>query len=168
MDRESREYGFRMDTDKYAYLLRLNPREGEVYFCCYFREWLDRHMEHARRGIRFITPHYDDLFRLQDGDKIRITTWDDRTLERTCRYVDEYHLEVGTYPRQELYHICQFAELMERARNAVEPVSVKEMPEDRQQAGGHRALPAGVYWRDAESHAGEHPGLLFRRGRRTS
>ena len=26
MDRESREYGFRMDTDKYAYLLRLNPR----------------------------------------------------------------------------------------------------------------------------------------------
>ena len=122
MDRESREYGFRMDTDKYAYLLRLNPREGEVYFCCYFREWLDRHMEHARRGIRFITPHYDDLFRLQDGDKIRITTWDGRTLERTCRYVDEYHLEVGTYPRQELYHICQFAELMERARNAVEPL----------------------------------------------
>lgn len=30
MDRESREYGFRADTDKYAYLLRLNPREGEV------------------------------------------------------------------------------------------------------------------------------------------
>ena len=122
MDRESREYGFRMDTDKYAYLLRLNPREGEVYIYCYFREWLDQHMGHARRGIRFITPCYVDLFRLQDGDKIRITTWDDRTLERTCRYVDEYHLEIGSYPREEIYHICQFAELMERNRNTVEPL----------------------------------------------
>ena len=122
MDRESREYGFRMDTDKYAYLLRLNPREGEVYIYCYFREWLDQHMGHARRGIRFITPCYVDLFRLQDGDKIRITTWDGRTLERTCRYVDEYHLEIGSYPREEIYHICQFAELMERNRNTVEPL----------------------------------------------
>ena len=122
MDRESREYGFRMDTDKYAYLLRLNHREGEVYIYCYFREWLDQHMGHARRGIRFITPCYVDLFRLQDGDKIRITTWDDRTLERTCRYVDEYHLEIGSYPREEIYHICQFAELMERNRNTVEPL----------------------------------------------
>lgn len=122
MDRESREYGFRMDTDKFAYLLRLNPREGEVRVYCYVRGWLDRHIGDARKGIRFITPHYEDLFRLRDGDKIRIECGDGRTLERTCRYIDEYHLEVGAYPREEIYHICQFAELMERAGNRVSPV----------------------------------------------
>lgn len=122
MDRESREYGFRMDTDKFAYLLRLNPREGEVRVYCYVRGWLDRHIGDARKGIRFITSGYEDLFRLRDGDKIRIECGDGRTLERTCRYIDEYHLEVGAYPREEIYHICQFAELMERAGNRVSPV----------------------------------------------
>lgn len=122
MDRESREYGFRMDTDKFAYLLRLNPREGEVRVYCYVRDWVDRHIGYARKGIRFITSGYDDLFRLRDGDKIRIECGDGRTLERTCRYIDKYHLEVGAYPHEELYHICQFAELMERAGNRVSPV----------------------------------------------
>lgn len=122
MDSDSREYGFRLDTDKYAYLLRLNPREGGVCIYCYFREWLDGHLERAKKGIRFITSGYDDLFRLQDGDKIRITTGDHRTLDRTCRYIDETHLEVGAYPRAEIYHICQFAELMERAGNTVSPL----------------------------------------------
>ena len=122
MDRECREYGFRLDTDHYAYLLRLRPREGEAYVYCYLGERLDRHIGDARKGIRFITSGYDDLFRLRDGEKIRIECGDGRTLERACRYIDEYHLEVGAYPREEIYHICQFAELMEQAQNRVGPV----------------------------------------------
>lgn len=44
---------------------------------------------------------------------------DGKTMERTCRYIDDYHLEVGT----NLYHICEFAELCERNGHTVEPAS---------------------------------------------
>ena len=68
-------------------------------------EWLDRHMEKASRGIRFITPDYKEKFKIPDGYKIRITLSDGEQLDRTCRYIDDYHLEVGS----NLYHICEFA-----------------------------------------------------------
>ena len=44
---------------------------------------------------------------------------DGKTMERTCRYIDDYHLEVGT----NLYHICEFAELCERNGHTVEPAA---------------------------------------------
>lgn len=115
-----REYGVRVNTENYAYLMRLNPYKGEynLYCYCYKRDWLDSHLEKAQRGIRFITPDYKELFRLPDGDKIRITRKDGEQLDRTCRYIDDYHLEVGS----ELYHICQFAEIMERNGNTVVPL----------------------------------------------
>ena len=41
-----REYGFRVDTDKYSYLLRLNPNRGEYAAYCYAyeKEKLDRYL----------------------------------------------------------------------------------------------------------------------------
>ena len=39
-------------------------------------------------------------------------------MERTCRYIDDYHLEVGS----NLYHICEFAERMEQNGNTVIPL----------------------------------------------
>ena len=115
-----REYGFRADTAQYAYLMRLNPNRGEynLYIYCYRRDWLDRHMKHAERGIRFITPGYKELFRIPDGDTVRITTSTDEKLDRVCRYIDDCHVEVGNG----LYHICQFAEMMERCGNTVIPL----------------------------------------------
>lgn len=106
------EYGFRTDTEKYSFLIRCNPARGDYnFYCyCYVREWLDRHMEKASRGIRFITPDYKEKFKIPDGDKIRITLSDGEQLDRTCRYIDDYHLEVGS----NLYHICEFAERMEK------------------------------------------------------
>lgn len=117
-------YGVRIDTDKHSYLLRLNPNKGEynLYCCCYQREWLDRHLEKAERGIRFIDSSYNEKFRIKDGGKILITTEDGVTLERPCRYIDDYHLEVGT----SLYHICEFAERMEQCDNRVEPLEGSE------------------------------------------
>ena len=115
-----REYGVRVNTDQYAYLMRLNPHKGEynLYCYCYVREWLDRHLKQAERGIRFITPHYEEKFRIPDGDKIRITSsWGEKN-DRTCRYIDEYHLEVGNNP----YHICELAELMERNGATITPL----------------------------------------------
>ena len=114
------EYGFRVDTDHYSYMMRLNPNKGEynLYCYCYVRQWLDQHLHRAERGIRFITPDYKEIFRIPDGDKVRITLSTDETLDRVCRYIDDYHLEVGN----NLYHICEFAERMERNGNTVIPL----------------------------------------------
>ncbi len=54
--------------------------------------------------------------------KISIMLGDGKTMERTCRYIDDYHLEVGT----NLYHICEFAELCERNGHSVEPAAKKK------------------------------------------
>lgn len=113
------EFCFRADTEKYAYLIRCNPNRGDYnFYCyCYVSKWLDRHMENARQGIRFIDSSYQELFRIPDGGKIVITNaWKEKT-EHSCRYIDEYHTEVGS----RIYHICEFAERMERNGAAYEP-----------------------------------------------
>ncbi len=116
-------FGFRADTAQYAYLIRLQPYKGEenLFIYCYRRDWLDSHMKQAEKGIRFITPHYDEKFRVADGDSVRIRCQDGRVLDRVCRYIDECHVEVGT-GWDNLYHICQFAEMMERNGNSVIPL----------------------------------------------
>lgn len=115
------EYGFRADTDHYSYMFRLNPGKGEynIYCYCYLKQWLDRHMKQAEKGIRFITPDYKEVFRIPDGDKIRMTIPSGETLDQVCRYVDECHLEVG----RNLYHICEFAERMKD--NGIEVIPLR-------------------------------------------
>ena len=123
----SREYGFRADTPHYSYMLRLNPNKGEynIYCYCYLRQWLDRHMRQAEKGIRFITPDYKEIFRIPDGDKIRMTIPSGETLEQVCRYVDECHFEVG----RNLYHICEFAERMRE--NGIEVIPLRSSLPDK-------------------------------------
>ena len=113
-------FGFRADTAQYSYLIRLQPYKADehVFIYCYRRDWLDRHMKHAEKGIRFITPNYREKFRIQDGDQVRIMRFDGQVFDRVCRYIDDCHVEIGS----ELYHICQFAELMERNGNSVIPL----------------------------------------------
>lgn len=121
------EYGFRADTDHYSYLMRLNPNKGEynLYCYCYVKQWLDRHMRQAEKGIRFITPDYKDAFRISDGDRIRMTLPSGEKLEQTCRYIDETHLEVAN----SLYHICEFAERMQR--NGVQTIPLRSSLPDK-------------------------------------
>lgn len=115
-----REFGVRVDTQAYSYMLRLNPNKGEynLYCYCYRRDWLDNHLEQAERGIRFIDPNYKEQFRLQDGGRIHVQCPDRVQFDETCRYIDDCHLEVG----RTLYHICEFAERMEQCGNKVEPL----------------------------------------------
>ena len=70
------EYGFRVDTEKHAFLLRCNPTKGDYnFYCyCYVKEWLDKHIQKAEQGIRFIDPQYKELFRIPDGGKVIVTT----------------------------------------------------------------------------------------------
>lgn len=110
------EYGFRGDTAHYSYFLRLTPNKGDynIYCYCYLRQWLDRHMDRARHGIRFITPEYKELFRISDGDRVRLTTKGGERREMTCRYVDDHHFETFSSRGTTLYHIAEFAEQMQQ------------------------------------------------------
>ena len=120
---DQRWFGFRVDQGDHAFLLKCCPYKGDnnFYVYCYHKDWLDQHMDKAQQGIRFIDSSQKELFRIPDGGRIRITQPDGQQTERTCRFIDESHMEVGD-GRDSVYHICQFAELMERNDNTVEPV----------------------------------------------
>ena len=113
-------FGVRVDTDNHTYLLRLNPNRGEynLYCYCYVKKYLETHLVQASKDIRFITPHYREIFRIPDGDKIKIIRSDGEKDDKVCRYIDDYHTEVG----DRLYHICEFAEIMERNGSKVIPL----------------------------------------------
>ena len=113
------EYGFRVDTSDYTYLLRCNPLPVDTNFCvvCYVTKWLDKHLEMAECGIPFVDASGNDLFRLPDGDEIIVTTVRGENLEYSCRYIDEKHLEVGN----NIYHVNQFAELMSKNSSVYKP-----------------------------------------------
>ena len=117
-------FAFRIDNGSYAFLFRLTTMQGayHVYCFCYRKDWLEQHMEKARKGIRFIDSSYNEKFRLEDGGRIRETaTAIDNSIERTARYIDDYHVEIGG----NLYHICEYAERLEAAGKTVEPVTGK-------------------------------------------
>lgn len=126
MNNEQDYYGGRIDTEKYAYLCRLNPNKGEynLYCYCYIKDWLDKHIRSAEKGIRFITSEYKEKFRISDGEKIRITFSDGEVKDRVCRYIDDSHVEVG----DDLYHICEFAERMEQCGATFIPLR-SDLPE---------------------------------------
>ena len=109
-------YGFRADTAHYSYMLRVTPKRGEynLYCYCYLRQWLEGHMNRAEKGIRFITPHYQEKFRIADGDRVRLVMESGENREMTCRYIDDYHMEVTGQTGSTVYHICEFAEVWEQ------------------------------------------------------
>lgn len=116
----SEEYGFRLDTDKYSYFIRMEPHhrgDYDFYVFAYDKHLLERHMKKATKGINFITSAYKPLFNLEDGDKIMIKYSDGESKTQECRYIDEYHTQIGGG----IYHICQFAELIERNGATVIP-----------------------------------------------
>ena len=123
MCNQGRDFVFRADTQDYSYLIRCIPygEDNHVYIHPYRRERLDSHMKQAEKGIRFITPHYEEKFRIADGDMVRIKCWDGRELDHVCRYIDDCHVEIGK-GWDNLFHICQFAEMMERNGNSVIPL----------------------------------------------
>lgn len=120
IDDTDSSYGFRVDTDDYSYMLRLNPEKGNynLYCYCYRKDWLDQHLRNAEKGIRFVSVDYKPRFTIPDGEKIKITYPDGTSRQETCRYIDDYHLEVGHL----LFHIHEFAEKMSEHGNEVVPL----------------------------------------------
>jgi hypothetical protein len=112
MDTDEEYYGVRVDTEKYAYLMRLNPNKGEynLYCYCYRRDWLDDHIRQARRGIRFVNTNFSVEFTIPDGAKIHVVFPDGQQYDWMCRYIDDYHVEIDNT----IYYILEFAERIKR------------------------------------------------------
>ena len=74
--------------------------------------------DHLReqKSIRFIDSRYNELFRIPDGGTIRVD-YPDYHYTAKCQYLDDYHTQVGN----RVYHICQFAELLERGGGTCRP-----------------------------------------------
>ncbi len=109
------DYGFRLDTPDHTYMLRFNPKPDfyNIYCYCYKREWLDQHLQQAAKGIRFIDSHYNEKFRITDGEKVRVITPGGDYRDMRVRYIDDYHIETQAEWGNTLYHICEFAERFE-------------------------------------------------------
>ncbi len=75
------------------------------------------------KEIRFIDSRYNTLFKIPNGSYITIVGADGRKSTYKCRYIDEYHLYVGNYG----YHICEFAERMERNGSTCRPAEEMEI-----------------------------------------
>jgi len=67
-------------------------------------------------SIRFINSNYDTLFRIPDGGTVEVQ-FPDRRFTAKCEYLDDYHTMVG----DTVFHICEFAELLERQNGTVHP-----------------------------------------------
>ena len=75
------------------------------------------------KEIKFIDPHYNERFKIKDGEQILISYPDGEKKALTCKFIDEYHVLVGRTP----YHICQFAECMQNLGATVTPFPEKRM-----------------------------------------
>ena len=78
-----------------------------------------------KKQILFITSDYIPLFRVKDGENIVITHTDGTTLIRQCSFIDEYHVKVGNLT----YHICQFAEQIEKCGAVINPEIPPRLPD---------------------------------------
>ena len=82
-------------------------------------------MDNEQKTIRFIDSSYRNLFTLPDGERIMLTFSDGETATRKCQYIDEYHTQVGN----NVFHICEFAERMERNGTLYAPEKPLALPD---------------------------------------
>ena len=73
------------------------------------------------KDIRLINSHYDDLYRIPDGGVIQVDYPDGRSFTARVEHLDDYHFDMGGLGN--VFHICQFAEQMERCHNEVIPLT---------------------------------------------
>lgn len=71
--------------------------------------------------IRFVNSLGETLFHIEDGGKIEIGGGAE-TGHFTCWYIDDYHAKIGGH----VYHIQEFAEMMERNIRTYKPVKERE------------------------------------------
>ena len=89
-------------------------------------------MDEKEHSIRFINSSYDTLFRIPDGGVVEVQ-FPDRVFSARCEYLDDYHMKVG----DTVFHICEFAELLEKQNGVVRPEPETDLTKAAWQLG-HR------------------------------
>lgn len=108
------------------------------------------------KNIRFIDPHYNELFTIPDGGRIVVT----RPISEMypgvqeqwigiCKFIDEYHTEING----ECYHICQFAEIQER-------IGATYAPEAEPEIVGNYRINARTFVGDKIFKFGNNPNAV--------
>ena len=82
-------------------------------------------MSDDKKKICFIDSSYNPLFYIADGENVVLTYSDGERAVRPCKFLDEYHTQVGN----NIFHICQFAEIMERNGTSYVPEKPQKLPE---------------------------------------
>ena len=72
-----------------------------------------------RDDVRLINSHYDDLYRVPNHSVIQIDRSDGSSYTARVEHLDDYHFDLGEYGN--VYHICQFGEIMERNGSTAYP-----------------------------------------------
>ena len=93
-------------------------------------------MDEKEHSIRFINSSYDTLFRIPDGGTVEVQ-FPDRKFSAKCEYIDDYHTLVS----DSVFHICEFAEMVERQHGSVRPEPETELDQAAWQLG-HREFLA--------------------------
>lgn len=75
-------------------------------------------MKELSKSIRFIDKHFNTLFYIPDGSQIEVVEPDGKSETLGCKYIDEYHTKIGN----SIYHIHDFAELIENGNKTVSPL----------------------------------------------
>ena len=94
--------------------------------------------------IRFIDSGYNEQFRIPDGGTVQVE-YPDRVSSAICEYIDDYHVYIGS----EVYHICQFAEILERGGGVCRPEPLLEADRAAWKIGwrGYLAVECGAgHW----------------------
>lgn len=88
------DYGFRINTGKYSYMLRCNFSSPYYTFVltAYSFLALDRNMREARNGIPILDLQGYERFRIPDGGKLKITSPDGFSGFCAVRYLDQNRL----------------------------------------------------------------------------
>ena len=72
-----------------------------------------------RDDVRLINSHYDDLYRVLNHSVIQVNHSDGSSYTARVEHLDDYHFDLGEYGN--VYHICQFGEMMERTGSTAYP-----------------------------------------------
>ena len=72
-----------------------------------------------RDDVRLINSHYDDLYRVPNHGVIQVDRSDGSSYTARVEHMDDYHFDLGEYGN--VYHICQFGEMMERSGSTAYP-----------------------------------------------
>jgi hypothetical protein len=75
-----------------------------------------------KKQIRFINALGETLFLIEDGGEIEIDSGGGEALRYVCRYIDDYHAWIGDH----VYHIREFAEMMEQHIRVYRPAKRRE------------------------------------------